>query len=143
MTFRQRSSYVVVLLSCLLMLMPGCTAVSYYLSNGNNTAGLLRVLGTYGNDIGTVCGTFNDNAATIACSSFGLPGYVGRVIDATPFGVGYGPIAMSNVQCPSPFLSTINNCTNTSAANTTCGHSQDVAISCSLPTLGTAGGTLT
>ncbi|CUG27054.1 membrane-associated protein, putative [Bodo saltans] len=128
----------VLFLSIQLLFLRSCDALfTFSLINGNNTAGLLQVRSMLYDAItgyGTVCGTFDGNAATVACASVGLPGYVGRVVPVSLFGVGFGRIMMSNVQCPSTAFANLNDCAYSNESTTTCTHEQDVAISCTYPT---------
>jgi hypothetical protein len=129
------TSFAVTLLVCMCLLVLDCNGLVYRLINGNNTAGILQAATSSSSSSprGTVCGSFNDAAATVACSSIGLSGYVGRVVPASLFGIGYGPIMMSNVNCGSLLSSTLDVCQYTNQSSTVCGHDSDVAISCSLP----------
>ncbi|CUG89491.1 membrane-associated protein, putative [Bodo saltans] len=114
------------------LLVCSCDALYYRLINGNNTAGVLQA--SYSSSTwGTVCGSFNDAAASVACSSIGLSGYVGRVVPTSLYGIGYGSIMMSNVNCASPTSSSLDYCQYTNQSATVCGHDSDVSISCVLP----------
>jgi len=94
---------------------------------GNPRVGRLEVF--HANQWGTVCDNgFNDAAARVVCYSLGF-GYIGRKVSIDLYGKGEGMIWIDNVKCNGS-EQYIGECSHGDWMVHSCGHHQDVAVSC-------------
>ena len=108
---------------------PDSTEAVALLGGGNPRVGRLEVF--HGTRWGTVCDDgFTDAAARVVCFSLEF-GHVGRKVDIHRYGVGDGLILLNNVTCNGS-EQYIGECSHGDWGAHTCGHHQDVAISCYL-----------
>jgi len=97
------------------------------LGGGNLRAGRLELF--HGSQWGTVCGDgFTDAAAAVVCYSLGF-GRVGRAVDISLYGEGGGLIWLSDINCTGTERY-IGECSHGDWGAHSCGHRQDVAVSC-------------
>ena len=65
----------------------------------------------------------------ILCRELGFSRYMCAAVDPSTFGVGSGPVWLSQLTCPSDSTS-LNQCSYTGFGNDTCTHSDDTAVIC-------------
>jgi len=94
---------------------------------GDPRVGRLEVF--HANQWGTVCDDgFTDAAARVVCYSLGF-GYVGRKADVELYGVGNGLIWLNNINCTGT-EQYIGECSHSDWRPQSCGHHQDVVVTC-------------
>ncbi|XP_051543860.1 deleted in malignant brain tumors 1 protein-like [Myxocyprinus asiaticus] len=98
------------------------------LVNGiNHCSGRVEIF--HDGEWGTVCNNGWDwNEATVACREMGC-GDVIELNSGTYFGLGTGPVWLSDLQCYSS-ESTLRNCKTSGWGKSSCGHEKDVGIIC-------------
>ncbi len=99
------------------------------LIGGTSSAGRLEIY--HNNEWGTICDdTFdsNQNAATVACQQLGFTS--GSYQSSFSYGYGSGQIWLDDVTC-SGSENSLTQCTHNGWGVHNCGHSEDVAVSCS------------
>ncbi|XP_051974563.1 deleted in malignant brain tumors 1 protein-like [Xyrauchen texanus] len=98
------------------------------LVNGiNRCSGRVEIF--YDGEWGTVCDNGWDlNEATVACREMGCGDFI-ELNRGTYFGLGTGPVWLSDLQCYSS-ESTLRNCKSSGWGKSSCGHENDVGVIC-------------
>ena len=104
------------------------------LVNGGNSTGSEQYLGRVevyvGGQWGTICSLgWSIEDALVVCRMLGFPS-ASRAVTNGVYGLGTGPVWLSNVNCHGN-ESSLANCTYTGLNNTGCLHSQDAGLVCS------------